>query len=65
MERRGQLNQENRQALRALGAQVMEEAEDKGQQVEDVVVNYHVTRALCLRRELKRSLPLRRPRLGE
>lgn len=60
MERRGQLNQENRQALRALGAQVMEETSEKEQRVEDVVVNYHVTRALCLRQELRQSLPLGR-----
>lgn len=60
MERRGHLNRENRQELRALGAQVMEEAPDKGEQVEDVVVNYHVARALSLRRELRQSLPMER-----
>lgn len=60
MERRGHLNRENRQELRALGAQVMEEVPDKGEQVEDVVVNYHVARALSLRRELRQSLPIER-----
>lgn len=60
MERRGHLNRENRQELRALGAQVMEEVPDKGEQVEDVVVNYHVARALSLRRELRQSLPMER-----
>lgn len=60
MERRGHLNRENRQELRALGAQVMEEAPDKGEQMEDVVVNYHVARALSLRRELRQSLPIER-----
>lgn len=60
MERRGHLNRENRQELRALGAQVMEEAPDKGEQMEDVVVNYHVARALSLRRELRQSLPMER-----
>ena len=57
MEHRGQLDRENRQALQALGAKVMEEASDKEQPVEDVVVNYHVARALYLRQELKESLP--------
>ena len=60
MERRGHLNRENRQELRALGAQVMEAAPDKGEQMEDVVVNYHVARALSLRRELRQSLPMER-----
>lgn len=60
MEHRGQLDRENRQALQALGAKVMEEASDKEQPVEDVVVNYHVARALYLRQELKESLPLER-----
>lgn len=59
MEHRGQLDRENRQALQALGAKVMEEASDKEQPVEDVVVNYHVARALYLRQELKESLPQR------
>lgn len=59
MEGRGRLNRENRQALRALGAQVVEETEETGRQTEDVVVNYHVARALCLRRELRQSLPKR------
>lgn len=58
MEYRGCLNQENCQALRALGAQVMEETSKKEQRVEDMVVNYHVARALCLRQELRQRLPL-------
>ena len=53
MECRGRLNQENRQALRTLGAKVVEGVRDQGQRVEDVVVNYHVARALRLRQELE------------
>ena len=60
MECRGRLNQENRQALRTLGAKVVEGVRDQGQRVEDVVVNYHVARALRLRQELKQTLPLLR-----
>ena len=56
MERQGRLNLVNRQALRALGAQVREEPPAGPERPEDVVVNYHVARALELRRELKRAL---------
>ena len=58
MECRGRLDQENRQTLRALGAKVKEEEPEKEQCVEDIVVNYHVSRALYLRQELRQSLPL-------
>ena len=56
MERQGRLDLANRQALRALGAQVREEPPAGPERPEDVVVNYHVARALELRRELKRAL---------
>ena len=56
MERLGCLNQENRQALRSLGAKLSEEPPKRQESVEDVVVNYHVARALHLRQELKQAL---------
>ena len=56
MERQGRLNGENRQALRALGAKISPEPPAEPETVEDVVVNYHVARALSLRQELKRAL---------
>ena len=56
MERQGRLNGENRQALRALGAKISPEPPAEPETVEDVVVNYHVARALGLRQELKRAL---------
>ena len=56
MERQGRLNQENRQALRGLGAKVSEDVNQSAWTVEDVVVNYHVARVLRLRRELKDQL---------
>ena len=56
MERQGRLNQENRQALRALGAKVSQTPPEGEERTEDVVVNYHVSRALKLRQELKRAL---------
>ena len=56
MERQGRLDLANRQALRALGAQVREEPPAGPERTEDVVVNYHVARALELRGELKRAL---------
>ena len=56
MERQGCLNQENRQALRGLGAKVSEDVNQSSWTVEDVVVNYHVARVLRLRQELKDQL---------
>ena len=56
MEQQGRLNGENRQALRALGAKISPEPPAEPETVEDVVVNYHVARALSLRQELKRAL---------
>lgn len=52
----GKLNRENRAALIALGAKISEEEENCRFQVEDLVVNYHVSRALELREELIREL---------
>lgn len=56
MERRGCLNQENRKALRSLGAQISEEVQKEQWTQEDIVVNYHVGRVLHLRQELKKGL---------
>ena len=56
MEQQGCLNQENRKALRALGAQISEEVPKEHWTREDVVVNYHVARALQLRKDLKEKL---------
>ena len=56
MERRGQLNQENRQTLQALGAQVSPRELQRPGTVEDTVVNYHVARALSLRQRLRDKL---------
>mgnify|MGYP002508227803 CR=1 FL=1 len=52
----GRLNKENRTALRALGANISENSPDSRFQVEDLVVNYHVSRALHLRQKLKDEL---------
>ena len=56
MERQGCLNKENRIVLRNLGAKISEEVPKTQWTQEDVVVNYHVSRVLNLRRELKREL---------
>ena len=60
MEHLGCLNEENRKALRALGAQVGQGCPARAAAVEDTVVNYHVARALRLREELRESLAERR-----
>ena len=52
----GRLNQENRQRLRDLGANVSEHGPDNRFAVSDLVVNYHVERALDLRECLKAEL---------
>lgn len=56
IERPGRLNQQNRVSLRALGAQIAEEGCQNRFSVEDLVVNYHVSRALVLRQQLKDAL---------
>jgi len=56
IERPGRLNQQNRAALRSLGAEVSEESPSNRFAVEDLVVNYHVTRALEFREQLKQEL---------
>lgn len=56
MEHLGCLNEENRKALGALGAQVSQQCRVSQYSVEDTVVNYHVARVLQLREELKKNL---------
>ena len=56
IERPGRLNQQNRVALQALGAEISEGAVSNRFDVEDLVVNYHVARALELREQLKQEL---------
>ena len=56
IERPGRLNQQNRAALQALGAEISEGAASNRFDVEDLVVNYHVARALELREQLKQEL---------
>lgn len=60
MEHLGCLNEENREALRALGAQVKQVCQVSPHTVEDTVVNYHVARVLKLRQELKENLTERK-----
>lgn len=60
MDHLGRLNWENRQALRALGAQVAEESPGTAETESDVVANYHVSRVLRLRQKLKGQLSGRR-----
>jgi len=52
----GQLNRENRQRLRGLGAKISPQEPDNRFSVEDLVVNYHVGKALDLREQLKEAL---------
>ncbi len=56
MERLGCLNEENRQALRALGARVSDQCSLEGGTVENTVVNYHISQVLRLRQTLKDKL---------
>jgi len=56
IERPGRLNQQNRDALRSLGADISEGTACNRFAVEDLVVNFHVTRALELRELLKQEL---------
>lgn len=60
MEQLGCLNEENREALRALGAQVSEHCPLEAGRVEHTVVNYHIAQVLRLRRELKDKLSQRK-----
>ena len=60
MECLGSLNEENRQALRALGAKVSDSCPLEPERVEHTVVNYHITRVLRLRQELKDKLSQRK-----
>ena len=52
----GRLNRENRAALRALGANIPAQGGSNRFTMDDVVINYHVKRALELRQELKEEL---------
>ena len=56
MEAPGRLNEENRQALLALGAQIAPDAGDAPQQEKDIVINYHVRQILAIRLELLAAL---------
>jgi len=60
MEQLGCLNEENRQALKALGAQVSDSCPVDENRVEHTVVNYHIAQVLRLRQELKDKLAERR-----
>lgn len=60
MEHLGCLNEKNRQALRDLGACVGQTCPVHAPTAEDTVVNYHVARALRLRKELRENLAERR-----
>ena len=60
MEQLGCLNEENRQALKALGAQVSDSCPMDENRVEHTVVNYHIAQVLRLRQELKDKLAERR-----
>ena len=56
MDHIGRLSKENRAALRELGANISENDPENRFLVEDLVVNYHVSRALYLRQKLKDEL---------
>lgn len=56
MKRKGNLNEENRQSLQELGAKLSQTYHQRPESVEAVVVNYHVARALQLRKDLKAEL---------
>lgn len=60
MERLGCLNEENRQALRALGARVSDQCPLEGGTAENTVVNYHISQVLRLRQTLKDKLSQRK-----
>lgn len=52
----GRLNEENRQALLDLGAQIPPVTDDAPQQEKDIVTNYHVRQILAIRLELLAAL---------
>lgn len=52
----GRLNRTNRERLRDLGAKISVEEPNNRFSVEDLVVNYHMTKALELREQLKEEL---------
>lgn len=52
MDRPGRLNDENRQRLKACGAEIRDQRPLKNPQERDVVVNYHVRQILAIRREM-------------
>lgn len=52
----GKLNKENREALCTLGANIREDSTNNRFRVEDLVINYHVSRVLELRQQLKDEL---------
>ncbi|MBR7178998.1 MAG: FUSC family protein [Oscillospiraceae bacterium] len=56
MEQPGQLTKENRRRLRACGAVIGDSRPLKNPKERDIVVNYHVTQILKLRRELLEAL---------
>ena len=58
IERLGRLNQENRVALRKLSDKIAVEENGNRFQVEDLVLNYHVSKALELREKLKDELSI-------
>ena len=60
MEHLGCLNEENRLALRALGANVSESCPLEAGRVEHTVVNYHISQVLRLCQELKEKLAERK-----
>ena len=60
MEQLGGLNEENRQALHALGAQIRDYCPLYASSVENTVVNYHIAQVLRLRQELKDKLAERK-----
>lgn len=56
MEPSGRLNQENRKQLRKLGARISDKDAENRFSVEDLVANYHVSKILVLREQLKDEL---------
>ena len=56
MEKPGRLSKENRHRLRACGAKISDQRPSGAMKERDVVVNYHVSQILKLRRELLEAL---------
>ena len=55
----GQLNDENLEELRKIGADIAEQPELTDWTEKDTITNYHMAQILMLRRELLQMLPLR------